>query len=121
GGRAAQRNPAGTQRRDRARPLRSTAPAMNVAAHEFEAETADGHRYRLMARIPASPRRSLSWLPALGIAAKHYIPFAEALAARGVAVFLHEWRGGGSSALRPSRDHDWGYRELLLQDIPCSE
>src|SRR5690606_15020503 len=88
---------------------------------DLDAETADGHRYRLVARVPDSPRRSLLWLPALGVAAKHYVPFADALAARGVAVFLHEWRGNGSSALRPSRDNDWGYRELLLQDIPCSE
>ena len=90
-------------------------------APELDAETADGHRYRLIARLPQAPQRSLLWLPALGIGAKHYIPFADALAARGVAVFVHEWRGNGSSALRPCRDNDWGYRELLLQDIPCSE
>src|SRR3546814_2801488 len=46
---------------------------------------------------------------------------ADALAARGVAVFVHEWRGNGSSALRPDRDHDWGYRELLTADLPASE
>src|SRR3546814_4156714 len=27
----------------------------------------------------------------------------------------------GSSALRPGRDHDWGYRELLTADLPASE
>ena len=91
-----------------------------VAAHEFEVATADGHAYRLLARLPASPQRSLLWLPALGIAARHYLAFADALAARGVAVFLHEWRGNGSSQLRADPVHDWGYRELLVQDIPAS-
>ncbi|WP_343225054.1 alpha/beta fold hydrolase [Luteimonas sp. MC1828] len=90
-------------------------------ARVIAVEAADGHRYELLARIPAQPRRSLLWLPALGIAARHYLPFAEALAARGIAVFIHEWRGHGSSSLRASRAVDWGYRELLERDIPASE
>ncbi len=81
----------------------------------------DSHRYDLLACIPPQPRRSLLWLPALGVAARHYQPFAEALAARGTAVFLHEWRGHGSSGLRAARGVDWGYRELLEHDIPASE
>jgi len=89
------------------------APALPVASP-------DGHRASLLARIPASPRGRLLWAPALGVAAKHYLPFAEALAARGIAVFLHEWRGNGSSSLRASRSHDWGYRELL-EDIAASD
>ncbi|UNK50252.1 alpha/beta hydrolase [Lysobacter sp. S4-A87] len=88
---------------------------------ELDVQAVDGHRWTLLARIPANPQASLLWLPALGVAAKHYLPFADALAARGVAVFLHEWRGGGSSNLRAGHDTDWGYRELLCNDIPASE
>jgi len=88
---------------------------------ELDAQAIDGHRWTVLARIPAQPQASLLWLPALGVAAKHYLPFADALAARGVAVFLHEWRGGGSSSQRAGRDSDWGYRELLCNDIPASE
>lgn len=94
---------------------------MTISAIEFPVFADDGHRWSLLARIPERPRASLLWLPALGVAAKHYVPFAEALAARGIAVFLHEWRGNGSSGLRADRAHDWGYRELLLQDLPASE
>ncbi|HRP72387.1 MAG TPA: alpha/beta fold hydrolase [Luteimonas sp.] len=95
---------------------------MSAAAtgHELEVRAEDGHAWRLIARIPAAPRQVLLWLPALGIAARHYLPFADALAARGVAVFLHEWRGHGSSSLRADRHGDWGYRELLMQDLPAS-
>jgi predicted alpha/beta hydrolase len=89
------------------------APALPV-------ETGDGHRSELLARIPYSPCAALLWLPALGVAAKHYLPFAEALATRGIAVFLHEWRGNGSSNRRAGRDCDWGYRELFA-DIAASE
>lgn len=80
----------------------------------------DSHRWSMLTRIPSAPRQALLWLPALGVAARHYLPFAEALAARGVAVFLHEWRGNGSSTLRPSRTQDWGYRQLLCEDLPAS-
>ena len=88
---------------------------------ELPLRAGDGHGWRLLARIPERPQRSLLWLPALGVAAKHYLPLAKALARRDVAVFVHEWRGNGSSTLRADRDHDWGYRELLMHDLPASE
>lgn len=88
---------------------------------ELPLRAGDGHGWRLLARIPERPQRSLLWLPALGVAAKHYLPLAAALARRDVAVFVHEWRGNGSSTLRADRGHDWGYRELLMRDLPASE
>ena len=93
---------------------------MTIASHEVAIATADDHRYTLLARLPDAPIARLLWLPALGVAARHYLPFVEALAARGVAVYLHEWRGNGSSSLRPDRQHDWGYRQLLVDDIAAS-
>ncbi len=101
--------------------MTDTPPIDRIQARDIPLVAPDGHRYTLLARIPARAGRSLLWLPALGVAAKHYLPLADALAARGVAVFVHEWRGNGSSALRPDREHDWGYRELLLADLPESE
>ncbi len=83
--------------------------------------SADHHQFELLACIPEQPVASLLWLPALGVSARNYQPFAEALAGRGIAVFLHEWRGNGSSNLRADRHHDWGYRELLQYDLPAAE
>lgn len=71
--------------------------------------------------MPSEPTAALLWLPALGVAARHYQRFADSLVARGIAVFVHEWRGHGSSSLRASRQQDWGYRELLELDLPASE
>ncbi len=93
---------------------------MSIESLEIPLVTGDGHQSRLLARVPAQAQAALLWLPALGVAAKHYLPFAEELAAHGVAVFAHEWRGNGSSSLRPDRTHDWGYRELLGVDLPAS-
>ena len=83
-------------------------------------ETGDGHRADLQARIPENASASLLWLPGMGLAARHFLPFAEAMAAHGIASFVHEWRGNGASNLRASRATDWGYRELLA-DIAASE
>lgn len=93
---------------------------MSIESVEVPATNPDGHSYQLIARIPAQPAASLLWLPALGVAARHYLPLADALATRGVAVFLHEMRGNGSSNLRASREVDWGYREILA-DIASSD
>ena len=92
-----------------------------ITVREIPLRGADGHAWSLLARIPERASAALLWLPAMGVAAKHYLPFAEAVAARGIAVFVHEWRGHGSSNLRADRMHDWGYRELLTLDLPASE
>jgi predicted alpha/beta hydrolase len=75
---------------------------------------ADGSRFELLRVEPGhAPTAWLYWVPAMGMPARHYLPLARALAARGVAVVVHEWRGIGSSNLRADRRNDWGYRELL--------
>jgi len=94
---------------------------MTLDAHSTSLRAADGHAFALLHCLPARPRARLLWLPALGVAARHYLPLAQALAAQGIAVYLHEWRGNGSSSLRPSRVQDWGYREILEQDLPASQ
>lgn len=91
-----------------------------VAARVEPLDSGDGHCFELITRAPDAPTRRLLWLPAMGVPAKHYLPLADALTARGIAVGLHEWRGIGSSSLRAGRAHDWGYRELLA-DIARSE
>lgn len=93
---------------------------MNTCAR-LPITSADGHQFELLAHLPAQATASLLWLPALGVAARHYQPFADALAAEGIAVFLHEWRGNGSSRLRADRHTDWGYRELLQFDLPAAD
>ena len=93
---------------------------MSIAVSEVTLASGDGHRWSVLVHSPARPRAHLLWLPALGVAARHYQPLADALARHGIASHLHEWRGNGSSSLRPSRSVDWGYRELLSLDLPAS-
>ena len=83
--------------------------------------SADGARFELLAHVPPGEwRELLFWIPALGVPARHYLPLAEALAARGVAMVVHEWRGIGSSDWRAGRHCDWGYRTLLEHDLPAA-
>ena len=99
--------------------------SMNIIAATTEPTVlpltmADGARAELLCVAPEGvPRAAVYWLPAMGLPAKHYLPLAAALAARGVAVALHEWRGIGSSSVRAGRRRDWGYRELLEADLPA--
>ena len=89
--------------------------------HTLAVSTGDGSRYELLCVVPACTwQRALYWLPALGTSARHYLPLAEALAARGIAVVVHEWRGIGSSNRRASRRCTWGYRDILEDDLPAA-
>lgn len=92
--------------------------ASSAATLVVPVTAADGARSELICVQPAAyPNQVVYWLPAMGVPAKHYLPLAEALAAHGIAVALHEWRGIGSSDRRASRASDWGYRELLETDL----
>ena len=86
----------------------------------LQVTASDGHRFELLhvAAATASPRHLL-WLPALGVSARHYLPFAQALSQRGCSVTLHEWRGHGSSNLRASRARNWGFAQMLDTDLPA--
>ncbi|MEG0185436.1 MAG: hypothetical protein RR704_18515, partial [Stenotrophomonas sp.] len=68
---------------------------MTCTPRTLAVESGDGHRFEVIACVPVQPVARLLWLPALGVAARHYLPLAQALSARGVAVYLHEWRGNG--------------------------
>lgn len=79
--------------------------------------TPDQHRFELIHVQSPKPRARLLFLPGMGVSARQYIDFGWALSAHGVETFIHEWRGLGSSSLRADRATDWGYRELLEQDL----
>lgn len=81
---------------------------------------ADDHRWEALVVRGDQVDRCVVWLPALGVPARSYEPFARELASRGHAVVVHEWRGFGSSSLRASRTVDWAYRELLTVDVPAT-
>ena len=93
---------------------------VTLHALDLTVEAGAGHYWRLTGQWPEQPRAALLWLPAMGVAARHYQPFASALAERGVGVLVHEWRGNGSSSLRAGRRQNWGMRELLALDLPAS-
>lgn len=89
-------------------------PVVNIEAE-------DGHRFELIEVAPPEPARTMLLLPGMGISARHYIAFAECLAEHGTRVFIHEWRGNGSSSLRAGKGRDWGYRELIEVDLEAAQ
>jgi predicted alpha/beta hydrolase len=90
-----------------------------VRRETVRVEAGDGASANLQFHAPPAPRCGLYWLPALGVGIGPNETLADALAARGVVVAVHEWRGLGGSNRRAARDCDWGYRELIEHDIPA--
>lgn len=82
--------------------------------------TTDDHHFELIHARADHAVDSLLLIPGMGLSARQYIAFAEALAGHGIEVFIHEWRGIGSSDLRASRSSNWGYRELIELDLHAS-
>ncbi|MGB0213322.1 MAG: alpha/beta hydrolase, partial [Algiphilus sp.] len=77
----------------------------------------------LLTRFPppgGPPAGRVLVLPALGVPARFYGRLAEQLAARGLEVAVLELRGTGESPLTPARHCDFGFRELLDEDIPAA-
>lgn len=70
--------------------------------------------------MPDRPHALLLFVCALGVEASYYTKFAEAMAARGVALAMCDLRGNGTSSLRPRRGVDFGYREIIEADIPAA-
>jgi predicted alpha/beta hydrolase len=66
------------------------------------------------------PRASIIFMPALGVAARFYVPLAENLHDAGFNVLLMELRGQGDSHLRASRRVDFGFRDALEDDVPAA-
>jgi predicted alpha/beta hydrolase len=58
-------------------------------------------------------------LSALGVRAAYYEPLARALAAHGCHALTADLRGLGESSVRPGRGCDFGYRELVEEDLPA--
>jgi predicted alpha/beta hydrolase len=80
----------------------------------------DGARHEMRFFASQSPHAPvLLCLPAMGMAAEYYRPFAEALAIAdaGVAVLL-DLRGQGRSSVRARNGGEFGYREILELDLP---
>ena len=83
---------------------------------------ADGASAALEWFLPdTDARTALLWLPALGVGIAPNAAFATALADAGIAVAVLEWRGLGSSDRRAARDCDWGYREILDDDLRAAQ
>lgn len=83
-----------------------------------EVTSADGHRFGVW-RLDSDDvtQARLVFLSALGTPARVYLGFAMALARTGTECWLPDWRGIDSSSWRAHRTCDFGYRELLEQDI----
>jgi len=59
-------------------------------------------------------------MPAMGVSARYYQAFAQALHAQGLSAATFDLRGHGQSSLRASRHCDFGYHDILKHDLPAA-
>ncbi len=85
-----------------------------------EAFSFSGGRFHCPYRLyrSAVPGPVLVLLPALGVAARKYEAFALGLVAAGNQVLIADWPGQAESQPRPSRQLDYGYRDLIEEFVP---
>src|SRR5690606_9727671 len=83
-------------------------PLSGVRMNPSMSPLADGER--------SSPL--LVFLPAMGVPASFYAPFAERLRALRIECLLLELPGQGQSPLRARRGDDYGYREVVEESVP---
>lgn len=78
--------------------------------------TGDGHAVPLCWFTATPPRANIVLMAALGVAARFYLPLAEALRGAGCNVALVEQRGHGESTLRMADD---SYAPKSAMDAVC--
>lgn len=91
--------------------------AFGGAPESFRLLLPGGGAVPVLRYTPPAPQATLVFSPALGVHAGFYDRLARALAGRGLDVLLHEQRGHGTSPIRASRHDDWGYRELVEEEV----
>ena len=88
-----------------------------AAGAGHQVDTASGYRVPVTWYAGAPDTPTVVLLPALGVAARFYDKLAATLAGSGLNVAVMEQRGQGDSALRPGRRHNWGFAEVLDNDL----
>lgn len=77
----------------------------------------DGATSEMRSFTCEAPRAVVVIVPAMGVAARFYDRFAEALNQHDLQVFVTELRGIGSSSVRAKRGVAFGYHELVEDDL----
>jgi len=81
---------------------------------------ADGSRSKITAYPVDDGRRPVCILmPAMGVPASWYEPLAGTLGRQGFQAVTADLRGHGESSMRASRSVDFGFREMVAQDLPA--
>lgn len=70
-------------------------------------------------RSPIDAKAVVIVMPAMGVRADYYQPLAVELSRAGFHAITADLRGHGKSGLRASRQHDFGFHEMLRFDWPA--
>ena len=93
---------------------------MNASFEKITIQSYDGAASRITV-YPShdSDAGVIICMPAMGVAARHYDPLAEALMGLGWNAITADLRGNGESHVRAGRGIDFGYHEMVSYDWPA--
>ncbi len=95
--------------------------ASKVKKEQHTIRTKDGFESQIsLFRQPEETQQPvLVCMPAMGVKASFYEPLALSIANKGLNVVTAELRGIGTSSFRASRQHNFGYHEMITHDWPA--
>lgn len=101
--------------------MATPAPHTQAGADEtLQVSTADGATNRLTLFPASSDKAVVLLMPAMGVRASFYRPFAQSLAQAGWHCATADLRGVGESSLRARKGARFGYREMVELDWPAN-
>jgi len=82
--------------------------------------TKDQHSFEISCIGDKSAKRVLLFFPAMGVEARYYRVWASSMAEQGFLCCISDWRGHGTSSLRPKTGANFGYHTMIEQDYNCA-
>lgn len=70
--------------------------------------------------VPKNSGKLILCVPAMGVSAKQYIALINSFAKAGINAACFDLRGNGNSSVRAHRSKNFGYAELVEQDLPAA-
>ncbi len=82
--------------------------------------TNDNHSFNISCYGQQDAGKVLLFFPAMGVEARYYRHWARTMAEQGYLCCISDFRGHGTSNIRPKSGIDFGYQQMIELDIHCA-
>ncbi|MCP4414350.1 MAG: alpha/beta fold hydrolase [Gammaproteobacteria bacterium] len=82
--------------------------------------TNDAHSFNISCYGQQDAEKVLLFFPAMGVEARYYRHWARTMAVQGYLCCISDFRGHGTSNIRPKSGIDFGYQQMIEEDMHSS-